>query len=195
MSNVMKPDVGKAGPLTDPAPQPQIMSVGPFRIVGGRKHERAVPGEFPPDDGTGVRTEVHGSRSDLAVGEPERVSVDLGPSQVLDLALAGSREQKQADDVGLPLACRSLGDAKVQRRVKPDDLLRRQEPGEPGPRIHPCALGGVHGDQVAGCGVAHDLAEKRQGHVGIARRRGDVPVEPGIHVGWNDPIQPQAPDC
>lgn len=58
--------------------------------------------------------------------------------------------QETTNYVDLPCTGRPPLDAPVERHMKADYLLRRQEPGEPGSRVHPCASGGVHGDQAAG---------------------------------------------
>ena len=194
MPHIMKSDAFEAGPFPHPAPQLQVLSKWPLRIDGRGKHERAVPVPLPIDDGASARAQVNGSRAGLAVGEPKRVSLHLGPFQVLDLALAASRVQEKADYVGLHCACGPLLDAPVERLVKADDLLRRQEPREPGSRVHPRAPGGVNGDQAVGDRVVHDLPEKLQRLVGTARHRDAAAFEPGIDVGRSDPVKRQVPE-
>ena len=88
----------------------------------------------------------------------------------------------------------SPGDALIEGLVKADDFLRRQEPGEAGPRVHPRTPGRVQGDVAGGDGMVHDLAENFQCPVGISRSRDTVAVEPGIHVCRSDPVEWQAPE-
>jgi len=94
-----KPDTGKTGPLPNQVPEPEIGSIRPPRIAGRGKHEQVRPALLPVDEGTGVLVRIHCPRYGLAVNEPERVSVDFEPPQVLDFAVAVPREREQTDDV------------------------------------------------------------------------------------------------
>ena len=182
VTKIMKANAGKTGPFPDPGPEPEIVSIRPPRIDGRGKHERAFPVPLSVDDGASVLAQVHCPRAGLAVDEPERVSVDLGPPQVLDFALACPREQEQADDVRLPRPFRSLGDKLIDGIEEADDFFRRQESGEARPRILPCAPGGVQGDVAGRDGMVHDLPENCQRPVGIPRRRQAVVVEPSVNA-------------
>ena len=88
---IMQPDAGEASQFREPVSQQQVIYQKPLRIDWRRKNEMAGRAPSPGDDGTGVRAQV---LRPVLRGDPERASIDLGPSQILGLALPATGQEQ-----------------------------------------------------------------------------------------------------
>ena len=114
---IMQPDAGEASQFPNPVPQQQVISQKPLRIDRKRKNEMAGHAPSPCDDGTGVRAQV---LRPVLRGDPGRVSIDLGPSQILGLALPATDQEQQFHGGGQNSAVSSWSTL-LSRRISSQD--------------------------------------------------------------------------